>query len=149
MSNTSFPLRHILLLSANFSQSHATSCLSRMSHHWVNSKCNRVKGQHWRWLIYAHITLCNNMLHVFRSNHHCSWKFQKFHRKTPVLESLFCNRSIVILQKTLLWIFGKWFMKMSKKTKTFHNKHLLKLQTDILKFFEALFCTYCKGLFCV
>ena len=29
------------------------------------------------------------MLHVFRSNNHCSWKFHKFHRKTPVLESLF------------------------------------------------------------
>ena len=26
------------------------------------------------------------MLCVFRSNHHCSWKFYKFHRKAPVLE---------------------------------------------------------------
>ena len=43
-----------------------------------------------RWLIYAlHTFLCNNMLHVFRSNHHCSWKFHKFYRKTAVLESLF------------------------------------------------------------
>ena len=29
------------------------------------------------------------MLRVFRSNHHSSWKFHKFHRKTTVLESLF------------------------------------------------------------
>ena len=34
-----------------------------------------------------YIILC--MLCVSRSNHHCSWKFHKFHRKTPVLESLF------------------------------------------------------------
>ena len=47
-----------------------------------------VKGWHWRWLIYAlhNFLLHNNMLRVFRSNHHCSWKF---HGKTPVLESLF------------------------------------------------------------
>ena len=29
------------------------------------------------------------MLRLFRSNHYCSWKYPKFHRKTPVLESLF------------------------------------------------------------
>ena len=85
LSNTSFSFRHTFLLSARSSQSHATSCSSFMSHHWDNNKCNRVKGQHWRWLIYA---LCNfllHMLHVFRINHHHSWKFHKFYRKTPVL----------------------------------------------------------------
>ena len=30
---------------------------------------------------------CIIMLRVFRSNHHCSWKFHKFHRKTPVMQS--------------------------------------------------------------
>ena len=34
------------------------------------------------------VFLLHNMLCVFRSKHHCSWKFHKFHRKTPVLESL-------------------------------------------------------------
>ena len=34
---------HMFLLSACSSQSHATSCLSLMSHHRVNNKCNRVK----------------------------------------------------------------------------------------------------------
>ena len=60
---------------------------SFMSHHWVNNKCNWVKRQCWQ--IYA---LCNFLLYilrVFRSNHNCSWKFHKFHWKTPVLESLF------------------------------------------------------------
>ena len=91
MSNTSFHFRHTFLLPARFNQSHATSCSSLMSHLQVNNKCNRVKGRHWRWLIYAlrNFLLHNNMLLVFRSNHHCSWKFHKFHRKTPVLESLF------------------------------------------------------------
>ena len=58
-----------------------------MSHHRVNNKCNWVKRQCWQ--IYA---LCNFLLYilcVFRSNHSCSWKFHKFHWKTPVLESLF------------------------------------------------------------
>ena len=60
------------LLSAHSSQSHTTSCLGLMSHHRVNNKCNRVNGWGWRWLIYAlrNILLCNNMLRVFRSNHH-------------------------------------------------------------------------------
>ena len=86
-----FFFRHMFLLSAWFSQSHTTSCSSLMYNHQVNNKCNRVKGWRWRWLIYAlHIFLSrNNMLHVFRSSHHCSWKLPKFHRKTPVLKSLF------------------------------------------------------------
>ena len=29
------------------------------------------------------------MLRVFRSSHHCSWKFQKFHKKAPVLNTIF------------------------------------------------------------
>ena len=69
--------RHIML------ESHVSS--------QANNKCNRVKGWWWIWLIYVlcNFLLHNNMLHVFKSNHHCSWKFHKFHRKTPVLESLF------------------------------------------------------------
>ena len=56
MSNTYFRFRHTFLLSVHSSQSHATWCLNLMSHHWINNKCNRVKGWRWRWLIYA---LCN------------------------------------------------------------------------------------------
>ena len=106
--------------------------------HLVKNKCNRVKGWHWRWLIYAlHNFLLCNILHVFRSNHDYFLKFLKFCRKTPVLESLFslkwqnyinpyfcqdwhhnCAKNTVdlfILQKILLWILGKWFMKALKK----------------------------------
>ena len=68
MSNTSFHSRHRFLLSARSSQSDATLCLSLMSHHWVNNKCNRIKGRHWRWLIYTYIYIINmvnnNMLCV-------------------------------------------------------------------------------------
>ena len=66
MSNTSFHSRHKFLLSARSSQSDATLCLSLMSHHWVNNKCNRIKGRHWRWLIYTlhSFFLHNNMLCV-------------------------------------------------------------------------------------
>ena len=40
MGNTFFQFRHTFLLSANAPQSHAKSCLSLMSHHQVNNKCN-------------------------------------------------------------------------------------------------------------
>ena len=85
-----FSFQAQVLLSYCSYQSHATLGLSLMFHHWVKNKCNRVKGRCWIWLIYAIciFLLCNNMLHIFRSNHR-SWKFHKFHRKTPVLESLF------------------------------------------------------------
>ena len=85
MSNSSFRFTHTFLLSAGYSQSHATWCSSLMFHHRVNNKCNRVKGWRWRWLIYAqhNFLLHNNMLRVFRSSHHCSWKLHKFHKKTP------------------------------------------------------------------
>ena len=50
-----------------------------------------VKWRRWRWLIYApgNFLVCRNMLRVFRSNHHCSLKFHKFHRKTLGVDSLF------------------------------------------------------------
>ena len=62
---------------SSFSQSHATLFSSLMSHHWVNNKCDRVKRWHWKRLIYAlrDFLWHNNMLCVFRTNHHCSWSF--------------------------------------------------------------------------
>ena len=41
------------------------------------------KGRQWRWLIYAlrNFLLHDNMLRVFRSNQHFSWKFLKFYEK--------------------------------------------------------------------
>ena len=90
-----FYFRHMFLLFACSFQSH-TTCSSLMSYYWANNKCNIIKGWHWRWLIYAlrNFSLRNNILCVFRSNHHCSGKFHKFYRKTPVLESLFSLKMI-------------------------------------------------------
>ena len=85
-----FSFQAHVLLSSHSSQSHATLCSSLMSNHQVNNKCNRVKGRHWRWLIYTLRNFYSIITsHIFGSNHHSSWKFHKFHRKTPVLESLF------------------------------------------------------------
>ena len=66
-------IRHMFLLAACSSQSHSTYS-GLMSHHQINNKCNRVKGQYWRWLIYALLNFLwpNNVLHDFRRNHHCS-----------------------------------------------------------------------------
>ena len=63
--------------------------------------------------------------------------------------------SVALIPWRILWrIFGKWFMKMSKKKKkrrTFISQqmYLYIWVTDILKFYEVLFCAYCKGLFCL
>ena len=103
MINTYFPFKHMLLLFARSSQSHATSYSSLMSHHRVNNKYNRLKGQHWRSLIYAlhNFLLRNNMLPVFRSNHHRSWKFHEFHRKAPVLEYHFFLKMMKLYEDTI------------------------------------------------
>ena len=54
------------------------------------------------------------MFCVFRSNHHCSWKFHKFHWKTPALESLFFLRitklSIDICSAWLSHTFAEIFL---------------------------------------
>ena len=90
------------------------------------------------YVIFYYVIIC----YVFSEATTTSWEFDKFHRKTPMLESFFplkwwnyiktfvlleffsdrlmpwaslkYNRSI-ILQGTFLWIFGKWFMKTPKK----------------------------------
>ena len=38
---------------------------------------------------------------------------------------------------------------VEKKKHSFHNKHIYKRVTDILKFYEVLFCTICKVFFCL
>ena len=43
-AGTYFCLRHRFLLTVPSSQSHATSCLSLLSHHQVNNKCNKCKA---------------------------------------------------------------------------------------------------------
>ena len=126
-----------------------------------------------------YIILC--ILCVSRSNHHCSWKFHKFHRKTPVLESLFffklmklyniiwhlfcmnkpyfcrnfflidwCHKRLKNKIDLLLFYEEHLIYEKFKKKHSFHNKYIyIHTVTDILKFYEVLFCTYCKGLFCL
>ena len=45
--------------------------------------------------------------------------------------------------------FQKVIYENVEKNFLFHNKHLHIRVTDILKFYEVVFCTYCKGLFCL
>ena len=186
MNNTSFRFRHTFLLTARSSQSRATSCSIPMSDYRVNSKCNRVKGQRSRWLIYALLNfLLRNMLHVFRNNHRCSWKFPKFCWKTPALGSLsFLNMKKLYKDICSVWIsriFAEtflidWWYKCLKNTVDlllFYEEHfygfsesdlwkrwkktlfisqqtyLYTRVTDLLKFYEVLFCTYFKGLLCL
>ena len=77
------------------------------------------------------------MLHVFRSKHHCPWKFHKFHRKTPALESLFFLK----MMKLYKGICSAWISRTSAKKFFFmdwHHKHL-KNVIDLLLFYEEHF----------
>ena len=89
-------LINIIQYEQYFFSFYATSWSSLMSHHRFNIKCNNSNNKSKRTalkialLIYALLNFyCVIMLRIFRSNHHCSWKFHKFDRKTPVLESCF------------------------------------------------------------
>ena len=144
MSNTSFHFRHTFLLPTRSSQSNVTSCLCLMSHHRVNNKCNRIKGRRWRWLFYAlrNFLLRNNMFRVFKSNRHCSWKFRKFHRKTPVLESpqnyeIIWRRSVVMNKPYFCRNFFliDWCHKRVKNT------------IDLLLFYGEHFVDFWKMIF--
>ena len=44
------------------------------------------------------------MLHVFRSNCHCSWKFHKFHTKKPVMQSFFLKMMKLYKDICSAWI---------------------------------------------
>ena len=159
------------------------------------------------WLTYA-IIFYYIMFRIFRSNHHCSWKYYEFHRKTPALEPLsslkwwnhiktfvlheelyFCQILFLIdwchkcLKNTidLLLFYKEHFhgfpeSDLWKCQKNIHfttnisiytgDRHFKVLWSFILyihfttnistytghwhfTFHEVLFCTYCKGLFCL
>ena len=91
MSNTSFHFRHKFLMSACSSQIPAASCLSIMSHHQINNKCNRVKrtllkmAKFMSCVIFYYFITC----YVFSEATTTVLESFKFHKKTPVLESLF------------------------------------------------------------
>ena len=115
LSNTSFCFEPKFLLSAHSSQSHTTSCSSLMSHHWVNNKCNRVKGQHWRWLIYA-LALRNFLLH---NNVTC---FQK----QPLL---FLKVSQIPQENTCVGV--SFFFKMTKLYKDISSAWIIRTSAEI------------------
>ena len=72
------------------------------------------------------------MLRVFRSNHHCSWKFYKLHRKTPVLESL-CKNWLQELISNLLNLQTTYPIAKNKSYQNF--------TTDIVKLKRKQFVT--------
>ena len=141
----------------------------------INAITVTVKGRHWRWLIYTlhNFLLHHNMLRVFRSNHHCSWKFHKFQMKTTVLESFslkWWNYIKTFVLHAAIFFLMNWRHKRLKNTidlLLFYGEHLYGfLESDLWKcwkknihftknisiyesqtiwqFYDVLFCTYCK-----
>ena len=81
-----------------------------------------------------YIILC--ILCVSRSNHHCSWKFHKFHRKTPVLESLFFFK-LMKLYNIIWYLFcmnKPYFCRNFFLIDWCHKR--LKNKIDLLLFYE-------------
>ena len=101
---------------------HASSCLGLMSHHWVNNEYNRVKGQHWRWLIYVlhNFLLRNNKLRFSEATTTVLKSFTNC-REKPLCWSLFFSLRC--------WNYIKKFVLESdlwkfRKKHLFHNKHI-------------------------
>ena len=138
----------------------------KTSHHMVNNAHNRVIGWRWRWLIYAqhNFLICKNVLRVFKSSHHCFWKFHKFHRK-PTCVGVSFSKSCrpadlfhvcfslypiihVITSNPIVCInisMGFWkLIDENVKKKPFFSKqtYLYIRVTGILKFYEMLFYTH-------
>ena len=93
-----------------------------MSHHQVSNKCNRVKGQHWRWLIYAphNFLLCNNMSKII-----LVLSFVCFNCFNPIFVVI---HEQVVNQSTFYWSayvrhVHIWFMKTLRKKHSLHSKH--------------------------
>ena len=110
---------------------------SLMSHHWVHNKCNRVKGWHWRWLIYS----LRNICYMFSEATTSFWKFHKFHLKTPELESLFLIKMMELykdicsawISRTSAQIFSRRLMSyMSQK----YSRYIAILWRTILWIFR-------------
>ena len=126
---------HITAVCSFLSKSFHIMLEFHLSSSGVNNKCITVKGQHWIWLIYAlhNFVLCNN-LHVLKSNHHCYWKFHKFHRKTPVVESLFSLKMLKLYKE----IFTAWTSRTSAdiffQRNWIHKR--LKNTIDLLLFYR-------------
>ena len=145
MCNTYFHFRHRFLLLACYSQSHATSCSSLMSHHQVNNKCNRVKEQHWRWLINfsLHNNKCfqkqsplflkvsqipqeNTCVRVFYVLESHLWKRQKnIHFTTNIVIYIYIYRS------QTFWCFMKFYFAHNVKACFVFKKQLLCLYSSV------------------
>ena len=111
MWSTAFCFRHMFLLFARSSQSHATSCLSLMSHHAVNNKYNRVKERHWRWLIYAlyGFLWCNNVLDLLSFYGEQLYRFSESDLRKSGKKHSFHNKHIYIYGPQTFWSFAKFY----------------------------------------
>ena len=96
----------------------------------VNNKCNRVKGQHWRWLI-----LCLDVI----SYYIIMFLEVSQNPLKNMLESLLKSCRPADLFHVCFSLYPM------KKTFILQQTYLYMLVTDILKFYEVLFCTFCKA----
>ena len=78
--------------------------------------------------------LHNDILYVFRSNHHCSWKFHKFHRKTSVLESLFFLKMLKLYKEIFFCKNKPYFCWYFFQRNLLHKR--LKNTIDLLLFYR-------------
>ena len=113
--------------------------VDRERSHMLCNTVITVKGLHWRWLIYAllNILVHSNILRVFRSIHHCSWKFHKFHRKTPVLESF--------LSLKMMKLYEDIFSTCCRNFIDWHHK-CLNNTIDLLLFYGEHFYGFSESL---
>ena len=83
---------------------------------------------------------CMNKSYFCRNFFLIDWCHKRL--KNTIDLSLFYGEHFYGFLESDLW--KRW-----KKTFILQQTHLYIQATDILKFYEVLFCTYCKGLFCL
>ena len=77
------------------------------------------------------------MLHVFRSNHHCSWNFHIFHRKTYVSFLLkMMKLKIFVLHAAVIFLLIDW-LKNTIDIFLFYGEHFSGFsERDFWKFWK-------------
>ena len=136
----------------------------------INNKCNRVKGWRWRWLMYALnnfycVIICclfseatTTVLESFTNSieKHLCWSLflKKLQACRPISGLLFSIpdnscwfRQILSIVWTLLWIFGNWFMKMSRKKHFATNIYIYGSSQTFWSFIRFYFVHMARGFF--
>ena len=110
------------------------------------------------FLKYFVINYVLNFMYIYNAQLKVSpnWKYYDFAHainctcKLTWVCACACTCDCMRLKEHYIDFWKVIYENVGGKNHSFHNKHIYIIRvTDILKFYEVLFCTYRKGLFCL